>query len=400
MLAHLILLATASALNIFRGADWSTSYISLSSHRVSKVFHYLIKASHSHSDALLIWIGSGPGCSASNVLFLESGPYAFGQKLDYGVNEFAWNKLGDVAYLDFPFGTGLSESENGEEALRSVSAAANELNAFMVYFLGMNKEYSSKKLYFACESYSCQIVLKFAANYVSSGQEIEGIMLRSPMINYRVQSNWASFARSLNKINLLDYWLNSILLFFCRIGIQLNSESMIRALCDPTMEQVATRARIPCLDNVNNTRCYDEEYYAVHKLVNNGTVQRSFGMDKEVAFTACNTSVSYYMDVELKRGDAKSLGYLLNKKVKVSMIFGQNNFMYNWVGGEEMANGVEWERGQEFRAKKWEHDDCGKRKEAGALGLTVLNKAGQVMTRENDKCFFKELAKFMQANNS
>jgi len=386
----LMMIGVSMCLNLFKDTDWSSDYMVLS--EKSKVFYYLVR-SYKEDSPLVVWIGGGPGCSAGNLLFLEAGPYVFNSSLNYTPNTYSWNRFANILYLDFPFSTGLSENEEDSEVIKNINAAANQLNKFMVYFFEMNDEYLGKKLYFACESYSCQIVIKFASNY--NFKRISGLILRNPMLNYKIQSNWAKFAQSIDKINYFEYFISTALIFYCKLGIQLNSESVIRNFCDPTMERTARKSHIKCLDNINNTQCYDKEYYTVNNLLNNFEVQKSLGLNKQVPFTICNTTISYYMDIELKQGDTKELGYLLDKGINVKMIFGNNSFMNNWVGGKEMAESIGWNKKEDFKSKKMDVFDCGRKKEVESLRFVVLDNAGHVMTREVHSCFFKELTNFI-----
>ena len=183
MIFILLILTTVSCINIFENAEWSTDYISLNPSKKSRVFYYLIESSNNTLDPLLIWIGSGPGCSSANSMFMESAPYVFDGNFEYSKNNYSWNNAANILYLDYPFGTGLSENDYDKDAIKNINIAANDLNTFIIKFFERYQNYRNRKLYFGCESYSCQIVTRYAINIHNKKKQIGGIILRSPMID-------------------------------------------------------------------------------------------------------------------------------------------------------------------------------------------------------------------------
>lgn len=62
------------------------------------------------SDEILIWLNGGPGCSSLEGLLQENGPFLW----QYGTykpvkNNYAWNNLTNVVWVEQPVGTGFSQ---------------------------------------------------------------------------------------------------------------------------------------------------------------------------------------------------------------------------------------------------------------------------------------------------
>ena len=64
---------------------------------------------------VIVWMNGGPGCSSLGGFFTENGPFrAHKDGRTLFENEFAWNKIGHVLYIESPPGVGFSYSDNLE----------------------------------------------------------------------------------------------------------------------------------------------------------------------------------------------------------------------------------------------------------------------------------------------
>ena len=81
----------------------------------SKQMHYWFAESQGSptNDPLVLWLNGGPGCSSMEGMLYENGPF---QILEDGktvtLNNYSWNKLANMLYLESPAGVGFSWSSN------------------------------------------------------------------------------------------------------------------------------------------------------------------------------------------------------------------------------------------------------------------------------------------------
>ncbi|XP_020570631.1 serine carboxypeptidase-like 5 isoform X2 [Phalaenopsis equestris] len=99
-----------------------TGYVTMNATSGAELFYYFVESERNPSeDPLLLWLIGGPGCSGINGLALDMGPLKF--KLDYFdgqlpnlyANPFAWTKISNMIFVDWPIGTGFSYSKTAKD---------------------------------------------------------------------------------------------------------------------------------------------------------------------------------------------------------------------------------------------------------------------------------------------
>ncbi|KAK7737738.1 hypothetical protein SLS53_006358 [Cytospora paraplurivora] len=103
------------------------------------------------TDPVALWLNGGPGCSSMQGLFRENGPCHFvDNSTEPTLNEYSWNNVANLLYVDQPIGVGFSYGNN---IVNSTPSAApyvwNLLQAFFENF----PEYESREFALFTESY-------------------------------------------------------------------------------------------------------------------------------------------------------------------------------------------------------------------------------------------------------
>jgi len=136
--------------------DWKhySGYLSVGS---LKHLHYWLVESQNDpdNDPLVLWLNGGPGCSSLDGMLYENGPFHVNEdgSVIY-LNEYAWNQMANVIYLEAPVGVGFSYSENQQDYYTDDAQTADDnYVALQDFFANKFPEWQGKEFYVTGESY-------------------------------------------------------------------------------------------------------------------------------------------------------------------------------------------------------------------------------------------------------
>ena len=114
-----------------------------------KNIHYWFVESESNpaTDPLVFWTNGGPGCSGLIGFLTEQGPFRPDVDGQLKMNEWRWNKIANMVFLEQPVGVGFSYSEDTSDyKIGDDQAAKDNLQTIIEFlnFLKENKENRSK----------------------------------------------------------------------------------------------------------------------------------------------------------------------------------------------------------------------------------------------------------------
>ncbi|CAL9706573.1 unnamed protein product [Knipowitschia caucasica] len=166
-----------------------SGYLDLST---GKSLHYWFVESQSKpdSDPLVLWLNGGPGCSSLDGLLTEHGPYLIqddGATLQY--NEFSWNKMANMLYLESPAGVGFSYSDDKNYNTNDTEVSLNNFLALKL-FLKKFPEFSSNGVFLTGESYAGIYIPTLAERVMEDPSiNLKGIAVGNGMSSYRLNDN-------------------------------------------------------------------------------------------------------------------------------------------------------------------------------------------------------------------
>lgn len=141
-----------------------------SSGEKSKHMHYWFVESMQDpaADPIAFWTNGGPGCSGLLGFMTEQGPFRPNADMTLKMNDYAWNKVSNMVYIESPAGVGFSYSDDKADLTTGDSQTAidnyNLIQAFMERF----PEYSGSDLYISSESYGGHYIPTLAKQIVDS----------------------------------------------------------------------------------------------------------------------------------------------------------------------------------------------------------------------------------------
>jgi carboxypeptidase C (cathepsin A) len=178
-------LSYPTAFNQFSG------YITLAG--TQKHIHYWLVEAEIADAPLVFWTNGGPGCSGLIGFMTEQGPFYPDATGNLVPNEYAWNKLANMVFLEQPVGVGFSYSDNNDDYHIGDDQAAQDNLATIRGFLERFPEFAKTPLYLTSESYGGHYLPTWAAaiidyndDVVDSAQRInfQGFAVGNPYTDY------------------------------------------------------------------------------------------------------------------------------------------------------------------------------------------------------------------------
>ena len=120
-----------------------------------KNIHYWLAESESKpaTDPLVFWTNGGPGCSGLIGFLTEQGPFRPDANGNLQMNEWRWNKIANMVFLEQPVGVGFSYSNNSDDYKIGDDQAAKDNLQTILEFLIKFPEFIDSPLFITSESY-------------------------------------------------------------------------------------------------------------------------------------------------------------------------------------------------------------------------------------------------------
>ncbi|XP_075096920.1 serine carboxypeptidase-like 17 isoform X2 [Nicotiana tabacum] len=156
--------------------ELETGYIGVGEADEVQLYYYFVKSqSNPKIDPLILWFTGGPGCSTLNAVALELGPMMFDDREYNGSlptlssNPFAYTKVANIIFVDFPVGTGFSYATTVKSNHSNNLQAGDHAYQFLrKWLLTEHPEYINNPFYVGGDSYS-GITLPVVTQVISYG---------------------------------------------------------------------------------------------------------------------------------------------------------------------------------------------------------------------------------------
>jgi carboxypeptidase C (cathepsin A) len=168
-----------------------SGYITLAG--TQKHIHYWLVEADVADAPLVFWTNGGPGCSGLIGFMTEQGPFYPDVNGNLVPNEYAWNKLANMVFLEQPVGVGFSYSDNDDDYHIGDDQAAQDNLATIRGFLERFPEFAKTPIYLTSESYGGHYLPTWAAAIIDyndavtdSAQRInfQGFAVGNPYTDY------------------------------------------------------------------------------------------------------------------------------------------------------------------------------------------------------------------------
>ncbi|CAI9785805.1 unnamed protein product [Fraxinus pennsylvanica] len=174
--------------------DQYAGYITVDPLAGRALFYYFVESSaNSSTNPLVLWLNGGPGCSSFGYGAMEElGPFRVnsdGNTLFR--NNYAWNNVANVIFLESPAGVGFSYSNTSSDYDRTGdTSTANDAYTFLVNWLERFPQYKTRDFYITGESYAGHYVPQLAYTILLNNKNtnqtvinLEGISIGNAVID-------------------------------------------------------------------------------------------------------------------------------------------------------------------------------------------------------------------------
>lgn len=174
--------------------DQYSGYVTVDPKAGRALFYYFVESPQdSSNNPLVLWLNGGPGCSSLGYGAMEElGPFRVNSdgKTLYK-NDYAWNTVANVLFLESPAGVGFSYSNTSSDYDNAGDKnTATDTYTFLVNWLERFPQYKTRDLYLTGESFAGHYVPQLAYTILTNNQNtnqtiihLKGIAIGNALID-------------------------------------------------------------------------------------------------------------------------------------------------------------------------------------------------------------------------
>ncbi|XP_043703124.1 serine carboxypeptidase-like [Telopea speciosissima] len=391
-------------------------YYQLKNSHAARMFYFFFESRNSKKDPVVIWLTGGPGCSSELAVFYENGPFTIANNLSLQWNDYGWDKVSNLLYVDQPTGTGFSYSSDRRDTRHNEEGVSNDLYDFLQAFFAEHPEFVENDFYITGESYAGHYIPAFAARVHRGNKAKEGIHinlkgfaigngLTDPAIQYQA---YTDYALNMGLIKESEYKVINKFLPVCELAIK----------------ACGTNGKIPCVasfivcnsifsmiigiaGDINyydvrkkceGSLCYD--FSNMEKFLNEKSVRDALGVG-DIEFVSCSPTVYQAMILDWMRNLEVGIPALLDDGIKLLIYAGEYDLICNWLGNSRWVHAMEWSGQKEFVAAsnvsfQVDGGEAGQMKSYGPLTFLKVHDAGHMVPMDQPKAALEMLKRWTQ----
>ncbi|KAK2643448.1 hypothetical protein Ddye_025211 [Dipteronia dyeriana] len=393
-------------------------YYKLPHSQAARMFYFFFESRVNKNDPVVIWLTGGPGCSSELALFYENGPFHLANNHSLVWNDYGWDKVSNLLYVDQPTGTGFSYTSDESDIRHDEAGISNDLYDFLQAFFKEHPQLAKNEFYITGESYAGHYIPAFAARVHQGNKAKEGIHinlkgfaigngLTDPEIQYKA---YPDYAMDMKLIKQSDY--DSI-------------QSVIPA-CEQAIKACESEGGDACLDSYSTCNNVfsrimrivgDKNYYDIRKkcvgdlcydfsnmeiFLNMKSVRDALGVG-DIDFVSCSSIVYEAMMMDWMKNLEVGIPALLEDGIRVLIYAGEYDLICNWLGNSKWVHAMEWSGQKEFGTAptvpfKVDGAEAGQMKNHGPLTFLKVHDAGHMVPMDQPKASLNMLRSWMQGN--
>ncbi|GJT88328.1 serine carboxypeptidase-like protein [Tanacetum coccineum] len=378
----------------------------------ARMFYFFFESRRAKADPVVIWLTGGPGCSSELALFYENGPFKLTSNLSLVWNDYGWDKVSNIIFVDQPTGTGFSYSSSDRDLRQDESGVSTDLYNFLQAFFKAHPEYVNNDFYITGESYAGHYIPAFASRVNEGNQNKEGIHinlkgfaigngLTHPAIQYQA---YTDYALDNNIISKSDHNRINQKIPACERAIKqcgttgTSTCQSAYTVCQQIFEDI-----LSVTDNINyydirkkceGNLCYD--FSGVESFLGKSSVKSALGVPSDIDFVSCSDTVYRSMLNDWMRNLEVGIPPLLDQGIELLVYAGEYDLICNWLGNSRWVNAMSWSRQKDFVAASnvsflVDGKEAGVLKNHGPLTFLKVHDAGHMVPMDQPRASLKML---------
>ncbi|XP_047312951.1 serine carboxypeptidase-like [Impatiens glandulifera] len=396
-------------------------YYRLPHSKDARMFYYFFESrKNKGSDPVVIWLSGGPGYSGSIALFYENGPYHITNNNSLVWNDYGWDQVSNMIYVDQPTGTGFSYSSDKSDIRVDQEGVSNDLYDFLQAFFKEHPQYLKNDFYITGESYAGHFIPVLASRIHSGNINGDGALIKlkgfaigngftDPVVQYKSFPDYALRAKLITQS-------------------QASEVARFIPACEKYAAKCREGGRDSCIDahtscshiqgilmryigytNYFDTRkecvgkyCYDFSY--LEKLLNEESVKTALGVGN-IKFVSMSPDVYFALIKDKMRNHVARIPPLLENGIKVLIYAGEYDIVCNWLGISRWVNAMTWSGQKNFNVSStvpYVVDGAvkGQLNEYGPLSFLKVHDAGHMVPMDQPKAALEMLERWTQGTQT
>ncbi|XP_068645875.1 serine carboxypeptidase-like [Aristolochia californica] len=391
-------------------------YYKLAHSHGARMFYLFFESRNTKDDPVVIWLTGGPGCSSELAVFYENGPFTIANNMSLLWNEYGWDKVSNLLFVDQPTGTGFSYTTDKRDLRHNEKDVSNDLYDFLQAFFREHPQFTKNDFFITGESYAGHYIPALTSRIHQGNIAKEGIHinlkgfaigngLTNPGIQYKA---YTDYAKDMGIIQESDYNRINRILPACELAIKLCGASGTAAcmasylVCNTIFNSIMSIAgntnyydvRKQCEGDL----CYD--FSNMDKFLNQKSVRNALGVG-DIDFVSCSPTVYQAMLTDWMRNLEVGIPALVEDGIKMLVYAGEYDLICNWLGNSRWVHSMEWSGQQQFGSAptvsfKVDGAEAGLLKSFGPVSFLKVHDAGHMVPMDQPKAALAMLKRWTQ----
>ncbi|GKA58471.1 serine carboxypeptidase-like protein [Tanacetum coccineum] len=376
-----------------------------------RMFYYFFQSRNKKDAPVVIWLTGGPGCSSAIGLFYENGPFHLTKNLSLVWNDYGWDKVANMIYIDQPIGTGFSYTSSEKDIRHDEKGVSDDLYDFLQGFFKKHPDYVKNDLYITGESYGGHYIPAFAARINKGNKNKEGIHLNlkgfaigngltEPGPQFGADPDFAFYNKLINED---DYIRIRQMVPECKKAAKKCGTNGTDSCLDASDKcwiilHTILSVNPVCVYDIRRKKCYDLS--AVDEFLNIPSVKKALGVPKGLYYTTCSRMVNQAFKADIMRNLEVGLPDLLEDGIEMLIYAGKYDLVCNLLGNIRWVTAMKWSGQSGFEASeisefKVDGKLAGLLKSHGPLTFLEVRDAGHMVPMDQPKASLQMLKMWM-----